>query len=171
MAAFATADICDANERLLESGDLRILHPVFKIYGRSQAFFGPIVTIKVFEENLLVKELLEAGGEGRVLMIDGGGSMRRGMVGGYLAQLAKNMGWSGILVNGCVRDVEEINACDIGIRALASVPRRCNKNRIGEIHVPVHIGDALIRDGEWLYADSDGILISKTELSITPAKN
>ncbi|XXG72302.1 hypothetical protein AAC387_Pa07g1433 [Persea americana] len=89
MAAFATADICDANEQLLESGDL---------------------------QNLLVKGLLETGWEGRVLVIDGGGSMRRGMVEGYLAQLAQNMGWSGILVNGCVRDVEEINDCDIGIR-------------------------------------------------------
>ncbi|KAJ8629582.1 hypothetical protein MRB53_022905 [Persea americana] len=114
MAAFATADICDANEQLLESGDLRILHPVFKIYDRSQAFFGLIVTIKVFEENLLVKGLLETGGEGRVLVIDGGGSMRRGMVRGYLVQLAQNMGWSGILVNGCVRDVEEINNCCVG---------------------------------------------------------
>ncbi|XXG72300.1 hypothetical protein AAC387_Pa07g1432 [Persea americana] len=77
MAAFATADLCHENEELLESGDLRVLHPVFKTYGRSPVFFGQTVTIKVFEENLLVKELMKAGGDGRVLVIDGGGSMRR----------------------------------------------------------------------------------------------
>lgn len=166
MAALATAEVCDANTGLLASGDLRVLHPGFKIYGRSRAFFGPIVTLKVFEDNVLVRELLETRGDGRVLVIDGGGSIRCALVGGNLGQLAQNMGWSGILVNGCIRDVDEINGCDIGVRALASHPLKSNKKRIGEMHVPIHIGGTLIRDGEWLYADSDGILISKTELSI-----
>lgn len=166
MAALATAELCDANTGLLMRGDLRVLDPIFKIYGRSQAFFGPIVTLKVFEDNVLLRELLESRGDGRVLVVDGGGSMRCALVGGNLGQLAQNMGWSGILVNGCIRDVDEINGCDIGVRALASNPLKSNKKRVGEKNVPVHIGGTLICDGEWLYADSDGILISKTELSI-----
>ncbi|XP_015580896.2 putative 4-hydroxy-4-methyl-2-oxoglutarate aldolase 3 [Ricinus communis] len=166
MAAVATAEACDSNAALSASGDLRALQPVFKIYGQSRAFSGPIVTLKVFEDNVLVRELLETRGEGRVLVIDGGGSMRCALVGGNLGQLAQNMGWAGIIVNGCIRDVDEINGCDIGVRALASHPMKSNKKGMGEKHVTVHIAGTLIRDGEWLYADSDGILISKSELSI-----
>ncbi|XP_052178473.1 putative 4-hydroxy-4-methyl-2-oxoglutarate aldolase 3 [Diospyros lotus] len=166
MAYLATAEACDANAALLASGDLRCLQPIFQIYGQRQAFSGPIVTLKVFEDNVLVRELLESKGDGRVLVIDGGGSMRCALVGGNLGQLAQNMGWAGIVVNGCIRDVDEINGCDIGVRALASHPQKSNKKGFGEKHVSIYVAGTLIRDGEWLYADSDGILVSKTELSI-----
>jgi RraA family protein len=166
MAALATAEACDTNAALLASGDLRVLQPIFQTYGQRQTFFGPIVTLKAFEDNVLVREILETRGEGRVLVIDGGGSMRRALVGGNLGQLAQNMGWAGIVVNGCIRDVDEINGCDIGVRALASNPLKSNKKGIGEKHVPAYIAGTFIRDGEWLYADSDGILVSKSELSI-----
>lgn len=166
MAFLATAEACDSNAALLASGDLRALQPIFKIYGQCRAFSGPIVTLRVFEDNVIVRELLETRGEGRVLVIDGGGSMRCALVGGNLGQLAQNMGWAGIVVNGCIRDVDEINGCDIGVRALASHPTKSNKKGIGEKHVPVQIAGTLIQDGEWLYADSDGILISKSELSV-----
>ncbi|KAI3921754.1 hypothetical protein MKX01_005443 [Papaver californicum] len=154
MAALATAEVCDSNATLLQSDELRVLHPIFQIYGQGRAFSGPIVTVKVFEDNVLVWELLETRGEGRVLVIDGGGSMR-----------SVNMGWVGIVVNGCVRDVDEINGCDVGVRALASHPLKSNKKGVGEKHIPVYIGGAFIREGEWLYADSDGVLVSKSELS------
>ena len=166
MAALATAEACDTNGALLASGDLRVLQPTFQVYGQCRAFSGSIVTLKVFEGNALVRELLENRGEGRVLVIDGGGSMRSALVGGKLGQLAQNMGWAGIILNGCLRDVDEINACDIGVRALASNPLKWNKKCIGEKHVPVYIAGTWIRDGEWLYADSDGILVSTSELSI-----
>ncbi|KAF9609887.1 hypothetical protein IFM89_018972 [Coptis chinensis] len=166
MAALATAEVCDSNAPLLLNGDLRALQPIFQIYGQSRAFFGPIVTLKVFEDNVLVREFLETRGEGRVLVIDGGGSMRSAVLGGNLVQLAQTMGWAGIVVNGCIRDVDEINACDIGVRALASHPLKPGKKRTGEVHGIIHIGGAMIRDGEWLYADSDGILVSKSELSV-----
>ncbi|TMX04044.1 hypothetical protein EJD97_011744 [Solanum chilense] len=166
MASLATAEVCDVNAGHLSNGDLRVLPPVFKIYGQCRAFSGPITTLKVFEDNVLVRELLETRGEGRVLVIDGGGSMRCALVGGNLGQLAQNMGWAGILVNGCIRDVDEINGCDIGVRALASHPQKSNKKGQGEKHVPIYIEGMMIREGEWLYADSDGILVSKTELSI-----
>uniref|UniRef100_A0A5B7BYU5 4-hydroxy-4-methyl-2-oxoglutarate aldolase n=1 Tax=Davidia involucrata TaxID=16924 RepID=A0A5B7BYU5_DAVIN len=166
MAFFATAEACDTNAAHLASGDLRVLQPIFQIYGQCRAFSGPIVTLKVFEDNVFVRELLETKGEGRVLVIDGGGSMRCALVGGNLGQLAQNTGWAGIVVNGCIRDVDEINGCDIGVRALASHPQKSNKKGIGEKHVPIYVGGTLIREGEWLYADSDGVLVSKTELSV-----
>ncbi|CAA0815495.1 Putative 4-hydroxy-4-methyl-2-oxoglutarate aldolase 3 [Striga hermonthica] len=166
MGSLATAELCDTNAALLATGDLRVLQPIFKIYGQSRAFSGPIATLKVFEDNVLVRELLETRGEGRILVIDGGGSLRCALVGGNLGQLAQNMGWAGIVVNGCIRDVDEINGCDIGVRAIASHPQKSNKKGVGERHVNIHIGGTVIRDGEWLYADSDGVLISKTELSV-----
>ncbi|XP_020234014.1 putative 4-hydroxy-4-methyl-2-oxoglutarate aldolase 3 isoform X2 [Cajanus cajan] len=165
MAGLATAEISDANAAHVASGDVRVMHPVFKVYGQSTAFSGPIVTVKVFEDNVLVREILETKGEGRVLVVDGGGSLRCALLGGNLAQIAHNMGWAGIVVNGCIRDVDEINACDIGVRALASHPLRSNKKRTGEKNVPVYVGGTFIREGEWLYADNDGILVSKFELS------
>ncbi|KAF2325657.1 hypothetical protein GH714_032283 [Hevea brasiliensis] len=148
MAFVATAEACDSNAALLASGDLRALQPIFKNYGQSRAFSGLIVTLRVFEDNVMVRELLETKGEGRVLVIDGGGSMRCALVGGNLGQLAQNMGWAGILVNGCIRDVDEINGCDIGVRALASHPMKSNKKGIGEKHVPVHIAGTLIREAQ-----------------------
>uniref|UniRef100_M1DKK0 Regulator of ribonuclease activity A n=1 Tax=Solanum tuberosum TaxID=4113 RepID=M1DKK0_SOLTU len=166
-------------------------HQSSKIYGQRRAFSGPITTLKVFDGNVLVRELLETRGEGRVLVIDGGGSMRCALLGGNLGQLAQNMGWAGIVVNGCIRDVDrrstsfkyttwilaicgflpfeirfEPEGCDIGVRALASHPQKPNKKCQSEKHVPIYIGGMMIREGEWLYADSDGILVSKTELSI-----
>jgi len=166
MASLATAEICDANASLLANGELRILQPIFQAYGQCRAFSGPITTLKVFEDNVLVREILESPGDGRVLVIDGGGSMRCALVGGNIGQLAQNMGWAGLLVNGCIRDVDEINACDIGVRALGSHPLKSNKKGLGEKHVPVNVGGTMIQEGEWLYADSDGILISKTELTV-----
>ena len=166
MGSLATAEVCDTNAGLLGSGELRVLQPVLKAYGQRRAFSGPVVTLRVFEDNVLVREMLESRGDGRVLVVDGGGSMRCALVGGNLGQLAQNMGWSGIVVNGCIRDVDEIDGCDIGVRALASHPVKSNKRGIGEKHVPVHVAGTLIRDGEWLYADADGILVSPSELSI-----
>ncbi|KAF3968642.1 hypothetical protein CMV_007502 [Castanea mollissima] len=97
---------------------------------------------------------------------DGGGSLRCAILGGNPVVQAQNNGWAGIVVNGCVRDVDEINGCDIGVRALASHPMKANKKGIGEKHVPITIAGTRISDGEWLYADTDGILISQTELSV-----
>lgn len=162
----ATAEVCDANSHLISNGDLRALLPVFKIYGQRKVFSGPIVTLKVYEDNVLVRAFLEEKGNGRVLVVDGGGSMRCAILGGNPVQQAQNNGWVGIVVNGCIRDVDEINGCDIGVRALASHPMKANKKGTGEKHVPINIAGTRICDGEWLYADTDGILVSRTELSV-----
>jgi RraA family protein len=162
----ATAEVCDANSDLITSGELRALQPVFRMYGRRQVFAGPIVTLKVFEDNVLVREFLEEKGQGRVLVVDGGGSLRCAILGGNLAQMAQNNGWAGIVVNGCIRDVDEIDGCDIGVRALGSHPMKSNKKGVGEKHAPVTIAGTRVCGGEWLYADADGILISRTELIV-----
>ncbi|KAG4922520.1 hypothetical protein AAZX31_18G222900 [Glycine max] len=166
MAFVTTAEVCDANPQLILSGELRALQPVFQIYGRRQVFSGPIVTLKVFEDNVLVREFLEEKGNGRVLVVDGGASLRCAILGGNPVVQAQNNGWAGIIVNGCIRDVDEINGCDIGVRALASHPMKANKKGMGEKQVPINIAGTRISDGEWLYADTDGILISRTELSV-----
>ncbi|KAG8386580.1 hypothetical protein BUALT_Bualt03G0163100 [Buddleja alternifolia] len=167
MGSIKVADAYDANLELAKSGDIRILQPIFNIYGKCRAFSGPIFTLKALEHNVGVKELLETKGEGRVLFIDGGGSMRIALVGEYLCSLAQKSGWAGIVVNGCIRDVDEINdGCDIGVRALASHPGKPGKKGTAEEHVPIHVGGTVIHDGEWLYADGDGILVSKTRLSL-----
>uniref|UniRef100_A0A0E0JNF0 4-hydroxy-4-methyl-2-oxoglutarate aldolase n=1 Tax=Oryza punctata TaxID=4537 RepID=A0A0E0JNF0_ORYPU len=158
----ATAEVCDANAVLIMNGELRALQPVFQIYGRRQVFAGPIVTLKVYEDNVLIREFLEEKGHGRVLVVDGGGSLRCAILGGNPVQQAQNNGWAGIVINGCIRDVDEINGCDIGVRALNSHPMKANKKGIGEKHVPVTIAGTRICNGEWLYADTDGILISNT---------
>ncbi|XP_021734377.1 putative 4-hydroxy-4-methyl-2-oxoglutarate aldolase 2 [Chenopodium quinoa] len=166
MASVATAEVCDANSHLIQSGELRALQPIFHIYGQRQVFSGPVVTVKVFEDNVLIRDFLEEKGNGRVLVVDGGGSLRCAILGGNPVQQAQNNGWSGIVVNGCIRDVDEINSCDIGVRALASHPMKANKKGLGDKHVPVTIAGTRICDGEWLYADADGILISRSEPSV-----
>ncbi|KMZ72736.1 putative Regulator of ribonuclease activity A [Zostera marina] len=164
--ALATAEICDANVDMIKNGELRALQPIFQIFGRRQIFSGQIVTLKVFEDNVLVRNFLEEKGDGRVLVIDGGGSLRCAILGGNPVQRAQNNGWSGVVVNGCIRDVDEINCCDIGVRALGSHPIKAARLGNGERRCPINIAGTRIFDGEWLYADTDGILVSQTELSI-----
>lgn len=164
----ATTDICDAHPSLLKTGELRVLLPLFQSYGKRRAFHGPIVTVKVFEDNVLVRQLLEAATaeyRGKVLVVDGGGSRRCALLGGNLAQLAQDNGWGGVVVNGCVRDLDEINGCDIGVKALGPSPVKSEKKGAGEKHVTVHFAGAVINDGDWIWADSDGILISPSQLS------
>lgn len=159
-----TTDLCDANEALLASGALRVLEPVFQAFGGATAFSGPVSTLKVFEDNTLVRTALEEPGQGRVLVVDGAGSRRCALVGGMLAVLAERNGWAGIVVNGCVRDVDEIDACKVGVRALASHPRKSDKRGAGQRDVVVEFAGARIAPGYWCYADRDGVLVSDTKL-------
>lgn len=162
---FATCDLCDTNEEKLVNGSLAILPPVFSAFGKHLRFSGPVRTLKVFEDNVLVRAALETPGEGSVLVVDGGASLRCALVGGNLGVLAQNNGWAGIVVNGCVRDSEELNQCNIGIRALATHPRRSVRKGLGEKDLVVDIAGVSVRPGDWIYADADGILISQQPLS------
>lgn len=162
---FATSDLCDANEDKLADGSLTVLPPVFHSFGKRVAFAGPAFTLKVFEDNVLVRTTLETPGAGRVLVVDGGASLRCALVGGNLGVLAEKNGWVGILVNGCIRDSVEINACDIGLRALATHPQRSIRKGLGESDIRVSIAGAAVNPGDWIYADEDGILVSRIPLA------
>lgn len=163
-AVFSTCDLCDEHKNN-ESGQFRVLPPVFKAFGGRAAFHGPVSTVKVFEDNTLVKQAVDSPGEGRVLVVDGGGSLRRALVGGNLAKAAARNGWAGIVVDGCVRDVAELNAEAVGIRALALMPLPTEKRGEGQRDVAVQIQGVWVRPGDWLYADADGILVSATSLT------
>jgi regulator of ribonuclease activity A len=159
MNTFTTADLYDENEALLSCVD-----PIFNHFGKKKVFSGKITTIKLFEDNSLVRKQLELDGSGKVLVIDGGGSLRCALVGDQLAAMAIKNNWEGILVNGCIRDSKVINSMDIGIKALNTCPVKSIKRNQGEINVPVEFGGITFSEGEYIYADADGILVSKQNL-------
>jgi regulator of ribonuclease activity A len=161
---FSTCDICDTNENRIAEGVLAVLPPVFQSFGKRAAFSGQAATLKVFEDNVLVRSTLETPGNGRVLVVDGGGSLRCALVGGNLGILAEKNGWAGIIVNGCVRDSVELNGCDVGIRALALHPQRSVRKGIGERDLQVTIAGVAVRPGDWIYADADGVLVARSKL-------
>lgn len=160
----ATTDLCDAHETMLHDGRLRVLPPLFHAFGARVAFSGPVLTLRVFEDNTLVRSTLETEGQGRVLVVDGGGSLRCAVVGGNLGKLAERNGWAGIVVHGCVRDTAELATCQVGIRALAANPRRSRKGGSGEIDVQIDVAGIAVRPGDWCYADEDGVLIAAGRL-------
>lgn len=157
----ATCDLCDAN-KTDASGDFRVLPPVFKTFGGVQKFSGLVVTVKCFEDNTLVKEAVESAGLGRVLVVDGGASLRRALMGGNLAAAAAKNGWSGVVIDGCVRDVAELIECQTGIRALATMPMPPEKRQQGQRDVTVQIQGVSVFPGDWLVADEDGIVLMPT---------
>jgi regulator of ribonuclease activity A len=159
-----TADLLDANEALIATGELTVMSPGLLSLGRRASFAGPCVTVKVFEDNGLIAEAVAGAGEGRVLVVDGGASRRCALVGGRLADEAARNGWAGIVVDGCVRDADEIDQCEIGVRALALHPRRPAKRSAGARDVLVSVAGTVVRPGYWIYADRDGVLVSMQAL-------
>lgn len=162
-ATFSTCDFCDEH-KADSSGSLRVLPPVFHNFGGAAVFSGSVSTVKCHEDNSLVKAAVDSPGEGRVLVVDGGASLRYALVGGNLAAAAARNGWAGLLVDGCVRDVAELNAAPIGIRALALMPLPTEKRNQGQRDVAVRIQGVWVRPGDWLYADADGIVVSAQPL-------
>ena len=158
-SAISTCDLCDAHKGD-DSGAFRVLPPVFHSYGGVAAFSGPVSTVKCFEDNTLVKAAVDSPGQGRVLVVDGGASLRRALVGGNLAASAARNGWAGIVVDGCVRDAAELGAEKLGIRALVLMPLPTEKRGEGQSGVAVRIQGVWVRPGDWLYADADGIVVS-----------
>src|SRR3712207_5378741 len=153
----ATTDLSDAHP------EAQVCDPVFQAFGGRPSFSGPITTLKVFEDNSMVREIVQTPGEGRVLVVDGGGSLRCGLLGGNLAVAAAGNGWSGVVINGCARDADELDAQPIGVRALALHPRRSERGlHSGQSGIPVHFAGVLFREGEWLLADRDGVLVLPT---------
>jgi regulator of ribonuclease activity A len=163
LADFNTCDLCDAHEDD-QPAVLHALPPVFRDFGTVPRFAGPVSTIRCFEDNSRVREAVNSPGEGRVLLVDGAGSVSRALVGGNLAAAAQQNGWAGIVVNGAVRDLFELKAANIGIKALALMPQRSRKRGQGERDVEVTIQGLTVQPGFWLYTDDDGIVVSPRPL-------
>ena len=163
--SFATADLCDSHEAMIRNGELRVVAPMFRSFGGRETFSGRIATLKLFEDNSFVRTALEQAGDGRVLLIDGGGSLRRAVVGDQLAALAVKNGWSGIVAYGCIRDSAAIAGMDLGVLALATHPQKTDKRNVGEADIAVTFGGVTFKPGEWLYADADGVLVATNPLT------
>ncbi len=155
---FSTCDLCDAQRDLPQAG-FRVLPPVHRSYGKRTAFQGRVVTLRTFEDNTSVRELVNEPGLGRVLVVDAGQSVRRAVLGGNLAAAAAKQGWAGVLIDGAVRDVLELAVCDVGIFALACIPMATDKRHAGVRDIEVHVQGIAVRPNDWLYADADGIVI------------
>lgn len=154
-----TADLCD------EFGDeAHVAEPAFSVFGKRRVFGGPVCTLSVFEDNVLVKQALESAGNGRVLVVDGGASVRCALLGGNLAELAAKNGWQGLVINGCVRDVHEINAIEIGVRAIGTCPRKSKKQGKGETDATLFFAGVKIAPGDYIYVDEDGVVVAEREL-------
>ena len=155
----ATADLYDTHGE-----DLRVLAPIFRDFGGLQIFAGPVVTLKVHEDNSLVRAALEEPGQGRVLVVVGGGSLRCALVGDNLAALGHKNGWAGLVVYGCIRDAVPISTIAIGVKAIATNPRKSVKKGEGERDVTLRFAEVVIAPGDYLYADIDGVVVANKQL-------
>jgi regulator of ribonuclease activity A len=156
---FSTADLNDGN-----ADKVQVALPGLRNFGGRRQFQGPIATVRVQDDNALVRAALEEPGKGQVLVIDGGGSGRCALVGDKLAELGRTNGWAGIIVHGCIRDTAAIARMDMGVKALASTPARAGKQGKGERNMPVTFHGITFSPGAYVYADEDGTLVSSGKL-------
>lgn len=150
-----TADLVDAHGQAV-----RLCHLPFLKLGRKTTFFGPVATVKCFEDNALLKAELQKPGEGRVMVVDGGGSTRCALLGDQIAMILRDSGWAGIVINGAVRDSIEIGEMEVGVFCLGTAPTKSSKEGVGRVGVPLRFGDVEFRPGMFAYADADGLLVS-----------
>ncbi len=158
---YITPDLCDAYPDLV-----RVLEPMVHNFGGRDSFGGEIVTVKCFEDNSLVKEAAGTDGRGKVMVVDGGASLRRALLGDMIAENAVKNGWEGFLIYGCIRDVDAIAALDMGVQALGAIPLKTDKRGIGDLNVPVTFGGVTFNPGEFVYADNNGVVVSSQALEM-----
>jgi len=169
--SFSTCDLCDAHKNS-DPASFRVLPPQFHDFAARRVFAGPVQTVQCFEDNSLVKAAVESCGSvetaqgpvGQVLVVAGGGSLRRALLGGNRGAAAARNGWAGLVIDGCVRDVAELAPLALGIRALAALPLATERKGQGSAQVPVQIQGVWVYPGEWLYADADGMVVSAQAL-------
>jgi len=162
---FVTCDLLDDNpEKAIQTLIPFMDGKYFKSYGARKSFGGQVVTVKCFEDNSRVKELLATEGTGKVLVVDGGASMRCALMGDMIAESAVKNHWNGVVIYGCVRDVDALAELDLGVHALASIPQKSNRKGIGEVDVALYFGGITIQSGDYLYADNNGIVVAKEKL-------
>jgi regulator of ribonuclease activity A len=150
----STPDLCDQFPDIIH-----VLAPGFASFGGREAFGGPACTVRCFEDNSRVKELAATPGQGRVMVVDGGGSLRRALLGDAIAAEAAKNGWAGFVIGGAVRDVEILRTLDIGVKALGSVPLKTDRRGLGDVGLPAHVGGVTICPGENVFADATGIVV------------
>lgn len=160
---FKTADLIDAHAAELGFCDLPFRH-----FGRVRAFSGEIVTVKCFEDNGLLKAELQKPGQGRVLVVDGGGSTRSALVGDVIAGILHDSGWAGVVINGAIRDSVEMDGMDVGVVALSTTPVKSRQERLGYVGIPLRFGGVEFRPGAYVYVDDDGVLVSDRDLLAGP---
>jgi len=158
--AFKTADLCDAHGE-----GLRVCEPIFGDYGGLTCFAGAVATVQCFEDNTQVKAALAEPGEGRVLVVDAGGSLRCAMLGDRLAANAVQNGWAGLLVHGCIRDSAAIAGMPLGVKAMGTIPRKSEPRGEGQRDIPVTFAGVTFRPGDWVYCDEDGVLAADGPLT------
>ncbi|WP_447733105.1 ribonuclease E activity regulator RraA [Pseudomonas shirazensis] len=161
MQHYVTPDLCDANPDLVQ-----VLEPMFSNFGGRDSFGGQIVTIKCFEDNSLVKAQAELDGRGKVLVVDGGGSLRCALLGDMIAAKASQNGWEGLVIYGCVRDVDVLVQTNVGVQALAAHPLKTDKRGLGDLNVVVTFAGVTFRPGEYVYADNNGVIVSPQPLQM-----
>lgn len=154
-----TADLVDAHDRETQFCELTFLR-----FGRMRSFWGAIATLRCFEDNVLLKSYLQEPGDGRVMVVDAGGSRRLAILGDQLASLLKLNRWAGIVINGAIRDSAEIDRMDVGVFCLATSPKKSAKDGFGQRNVPVSFGGVEFRPGDYAYCDADGLLVSSVKL-------
>ena len=157
---FSVCDLCDLHEDTIQ-----VAESIFRDYGGLTVFGGEVVTIKCFEDNSRVKELVATPGNGNVLVVDGGGSLRRSLLGDQLAANAVENGWSGLIINAAIRDVEVIGDLKIGVKALNSIPLKTEKRGLGDLDIPVSFAGVNFSPGDYVYADSNGLIVSSVKLA------
>lgn len=153
-------DLCDEHE-----DKVQILAPIFKDFGAQLTFWGKVVTVRCHEDNSKVRELLATPGTGKVLVVDGGGSLNRALMGDQVAAMAMENGWAGLVINGAIRDVAAISAMALGVKALAASPMKTEKHDVGDIDIPVTFAGVTINPGDYIYADINGIILASEALT------
>lgn len=159
MKPFTTPDLCDQF-----ADEVQVAEPLFTSFGGRAAFGGEIVTVKCFEDNSKVKELVEQNGSGKVIVVDGGGSLRHALLGDMLAEKAAANGWQGLIINGCIRDVDIIRQTALGVLALRTHPLKTDKRGLGDVNIPVRFACVTFTPGHYVYADNNGIIVAARAL-------
>ncbi|MEM7054931.1 MAG: ribonuclease E activity regulator RraA [Pseudomonadota bacterium] len=156
----STPDLCDANPDQVRV----VIGLQWQSFGGRPAFGGPLETVRCFEDNSFVKRHLQTPGQGKVLVVDGGGSLRHALIGDRIAEMARDHDWAGVIIHGACRDVNELAKLDIGIFALGSVPIKSVRRGEGQLNIPVNFGGVAFHPGDYVYADSNGVIVSEQQL-------
>ncbi|MFC3194021.1 ribonuclease E activity regulator RraA [Marinicella sediminis] len=154
-----TADLVDSHD-----AEVAFCHLPFLSFGQISSFNGPIQTVKSFEDNVLLKAELSKPGNGRILVVDGGGSTRLAILGDIIAGIMHDNHWAGIIINGAIRDSEEVNAMEVAVRCLGTSPKKSAKTGDGQVGIPVSFGGVTFAPGHWVYVDADGVLVARKQL-------